>query len=559
MWDEDWARLGIEPTTELAAIKKAYAFKLKSTRPDDDAEAYQALRGAYERVQQWLKWQQLEASQRSDTPADTPASTPDDTPQLADQPAEATTTREPAPQPMPPVAEEAADVLQAPRVQPLDLIDELELRWRRAGEAALLDAWAETRRELDQQPLNRQAEFSAAFAQWALALPALPDDFLKALDAHFGWLHDFRTERLLGAELAQALHEALDERLRPRPIDPAVRAVGAPLLRLQAWRQAGGGWLKLQWLWLLLQPVLARNQAMLGAQWLRTLGLDLEDQRWLRDGVKRGLWLRAGAAALAYVVVAMPVFGDPVIAIAHGLLWLAMTVLLLVFGLAGGRVLGLRLEAITPSARRLPLRLPVWCRDINGAALGPVWLLFAAGLFYIDAQPGPRANGSLLALLPDAAVTYAAWAFALGGIAMARPRHGLVHGVVMALAPLVVYLAVQVLGAWLPLEACIAVGIAWLLAGAAAHEERLGRPPATPLQWVLRPVLNTLALADRWTYGVAMTPPAVAMAYVTLVDGEVHPLRLFACWVVAILAVGWLQSRADALGQRQLPELAETS
>lgn len=52
MWEQDWALLGIAPTTELAAIKKAYALKLKTTRPDDDAAAYQALRGAYERAQQ---------------------------------------------------------------------------------------------------------------------------------------------------------------------------------------------------------------------------------------------------------------------------------------------------------------------------------------------------------------------------------------------------------------------------------------------------------------------------------------------------------------------------
>lgn len=53
MWEDDWALLGIEPTTELAVIKKAYALRLKVTRPDDDADAYQALRGAYERLQQW--------------------------------------------------------------------------------------------------------------------------------------------------------------------------------------------------------------------------------------------------------------------------------------------------------------------------------------------------------------------------------------------------------------------------------------------------------------------------------------------------------------------------
>ena len=68
MWDEDWARLDIERTTQLAAIKKAYAVKLKVTRPDDDAQAYQALRAAYERAQQWAAWARAEAEQGREVP-----------------------------------------------------------------------------------------------------------------------------------------------------------------------------------------------------------------------------------------------------------------------------------------------------------------------------------------------------------------------------------------------------------------------------------------------------------------------------------------------------------
>ena len=41
-----WERLGVEPTHDLRAIKRAYAQRLKEIRPDEDALAFQALREA---------------------------------------------------------------------------------------------------------------------------------------------------------------------------------------------------------------------------------------------------------------------------------------------------------------------------------------------------------------------------------------------------------------------------------------------------------------------------------------------------------------------------------
>ncbi|MGG3805991.1 J domain-containing protein [Metabacillus fastidiosus] len=45
-----WDILGIEPTDEIASIKRAYAKKLKIHHPEDDPEGYQRLREAYDLV-----------------------------------------------------------------------------------------------------------------------------------------------------------------------------------------------------------------------------------------------------------------------------------------------------------------------------------------------------------------------------------------------------------------------------------------------------------------------------------------------------------------------------
>lgn len=43
-----WDLLGIEETSDVSEIKKAFAKKLKTCRPEDDAELYQRIRQAYE-------------------------------------------------------------------------------------------------------------------------------------------------------------------------------------------------------------------------------------------------------------------------------------------------------------------------------------------------------------------------------------------------------------------------------------------------------------------------------------------------------------------------------
>lgn len=532
MWEEDWALLGVEPTTELAAIKKAYALKLRVTRPDDDAEAYQALRGAYERAQQWVRWQRQEAaSPASEEPAAVsapvePESAPDDTPVMAVEPL-------PTPEHV---------------VQPQHLIDELSLCWRRSGETALLQAWPAVQRELDQQPLSRHVEFSAAFAEWVLGTPALPDDFLKALNNHFGWLDDFRTERQLGTPLAHALHAALDGRLRPAPMPEAVRELAAPLLALAALREAGLAWWRLQWLFFLLQPLLARHKDMLGNDWLLRLGLA---PQWLANGIKQGLWWRVALAAGLCWGAGLLMFGDAIIAMGHAITWLVGTGVFMVASLLAGALISVGPTLTTPK-RRLALPLDKWRRNGNQPWLGLLWLLFAAWMAHLDAAPGASTNEGLLSLLPPAVYSFAAWGFAIAGLLAAWPLDTLRGCVVVGLSPLVGYFALAMLGAWLPPASCLLIGATWMLLAAAVHEERLMLSAASPARWLLRPMLNSLMLADRWTFAVALLPLAASTAWAVLNDGKVSPTRLFLVWVLSILATGWLQTKADALGLKHL-------
>ena len=54
--DQVWEELGIDPTNDRRAIKRAYAKRLKQTRPDESAEEFQQLRHAYEAALQLAEW-----------------------------------------------------------------------------------------------------------------------------------------------------------------------------------------------------------------------------------------------------------------------------------------------------------------------------------------------------------------------------------------------------------------------------------------------------------------------------------------------------------------------
>ncbi|RVU14675.1 hypothetical protein [Methylobacterium oryzihabitans] len=101
MTDAAWALLDLAPTRDAAAIRRAYARRLKQTRPDDDPEGFQALLAARDRAL---------AEARRDPP-DEPAEPGDDAPPVPEPAAAFSPAAAPEPAP---------EVIAAPVVRDLD-------------------------------------------------------------------------------------------------------------------------------------------------------------------------------------------------------------------------------------------------------------------------------------------------------------------------------------------------------------------------------------------------------------------------------------------------------
>ncbi len=427
----DWDQLGIGPTADTAAIKRAYAVKLRRTRPDDDAGAYQRLREAYDRALWWARHHVQDADDAE--PAAEPAPLPASAPATAPEP-EAPVSLPPAPLPAarpeaPPVPLPPPPPQPEPPPQetPESLFAQAMQAWQQGGAAGVRAAWPALKAGLHALPLRQDAEASARFADLVIGLPQMPGDIVRGLQEHFGWLGDFRTARSIGAARAEALQEVLADVSFRVITDPPTLRLHGQVLALHRLLQAG--LLLRAWLYASLVGVaVAYRMAASGASLLRRLDLDQAAQRALNAVLVRGQWVRTAAVAATVFVMGRLAGAN----LEQAVLGLAGTLLL---GFVAGTALLLLLMYLAklrtafalpprwaqraqawPALRHLPwLALPV----MAGSALlfglaarqDSLWLFVAAALLGF--------SGPLLAmprLLDQAMIVGALWALAVAAL-----------------------------------------------------------------------------------------------------------------------------------------------
>lgn len=379
-----WHLLGLDgPTSDPVAIKRAYAKRLRVTRPDDDADAYQALRRAYDHAL---------ALAAGAGPAD-------GAPAPAEERAAPPVPAEPAPH-----AGEDPGPTPASLCAAFAAAADREAVLSRAHLDALLSA-------LDALPLASRDEASVRFADAVIQRAGLPDGVKRALRDHFQWTGDFRQERLMGPARLAALGAVLPEEVTPER-DPAVLAQFSDFLAVQALLNAGRVWTARVATVLLDARLRSQMQTIRVLLRLTTDGrLSAQGRRLLAALAPEGVlgpvrtMLSTSHTVRAVLFVALlaatvPFFGEAPLAAAGAA------------GLAGGLALAATLVTIAAAdwamrqrARFAPEApgLPAWVPRFDqykGHRVG-IWLLIGASIALprLADRSGDIADGLLLAYL----------------------------------------------------------------------------------------------------------------------------------------------------------------
>lgn len=557
MPSEIWQRLGMDgPTADLLSIKKAYAARLKKTRPDDDPEAYQALRQAYEWSLQWATRQADPVAQQSP---------PEHPHEASPEPAAETSlarsdsaVNEVSPQVTAPTTELSPVAVKTDNAKPQEqelittpesLVAQTHEVWRHQGEAALLLHWPTLRQSLDDLPLTALPEASARLADFVLHEPELPERWLIEVDRHFGWRDDFRTARLIGPYRAQALVQALNDRI-VRPItDPSVLATLEPLLRLARLVRNGRGQVALLFAALSGGTLQALYGALPPRQW-RAMGFEAATQTSVR-----GLMNRAGVLRLAMLFTLL---GGTMLTLGRSV-FETVSILALV-GIASFFLFGVVTWVHGVMAGWFGLRhrdnamarkLRAWYEHPNRGRVG--LLLLVSSLVAAVASNARVTNlEALIGLVWLIATVLAAvvlWPQDLrrGAVVLSAALIGLMMDA-DAKAPITFSRLAELS------EQEISLALAWGLIANLAYDAgwfdaRRNSWFAKPQVWPFAPIVNTLSLGERWGYSFALTtvPVLVCLALANFVRPT--SLGLFTAWTLLTLAFGLVQSQLFKAGE----------
>lgn len=273
-----WTTLGIEPTNDIRAIKKAYSIKLKTTRPDDDAAAYQQLREAYEAAQQLA---QFMLSEELEEAGEESASPVQDSPPAA---------------PLPVADEEEAfqEVAQGPTVE--RLLQTCVAILEQGGAAHLVRMWPSLQQQLDDLPIAAQLQANRGFAEFVVQHD-VPIEVLIALTRHFLWGLDYRADHQLGLGLSAPLQEKLHQAHVYAAIHGSIAPADFwPLALAKLWTEKRGLWVR--FLAICLDPLVRKEALTVPVARLQALGAPLAS-------AKAAVGMASFGGMVQFVMVAM--------------------------------------------------------------------------------------------------------------------------------------------------------------------------------------------------------------------------------------------------------------